>query len=63
MQAELWFSTGEAIISKAAFGAVVAFDVVNSKTYEDGEKVQLELPAVLENIAWFEEKFCPVTLR
>ena len=58
MQAgELWFSTGGHYL-QAAFGAVVAFDVVNGNTYDGEKKVQLELPAVSqENIAQFEEKF------
>ena len=58
MQAgELWFSTGGHYL-QAAFGAVVAFDVVNGNTYNGEKKVQLELPAVSqENIAQFEEKF------
>ena len=54
---ELWFSTGGHYL-QAAFGAVVAFDVVNGNTYDGEKNVQLELLAVSqENIDQFEEKF------
>lgn len=58
MQAnELWFSTGGHYL-QAAFGAVVAYDVVKGVEYDGEQKVQLDLLAVSqENLDQFEAKF------